>query len=54
MQVFRRLGGMGRLDVVFAMVGVAIASLYACLDCKARLVRRRRTVALIGHSPNRH
>lgn len=52
--VFRRLGGISRLDVVCSMIGVACVAFWSCLRTgkrKAFNVSIRPTVCLLAHLP---
>tara|TARA_R110000868_G_scaffold200056_1_gene447261 strand:+ start:245 stop:508 length:264 start_codon:yes stop_codon:yes gene_type:complete len=52
--VFRRLGGMSRLDVVFSLVCAGTAAFWACAVSKTREISRARfsrRVRLIAYQP---
>lgn len=53
--VFRRLGGLSRLDVVFSMIGVACVAFWSCLKSgKRKAVRAslKPTVYLLSYIPS--
>ena len=52
--VFRRLGGLSRLDVVFSMIGVGCVAFWSCLRAgkrKAVKASMKPTVYLLSYSP---
>ncbi len=54
-QIFRRLGGLSRLDVVFSMLGVACVAFWSCLMSgkrKATSVAMKPAVCLLTYIPS--